>query len=522
MAQLIIPNGENNQEVVVGGSRDHSKLRKLDFASSGHTGFQEALTFDDEPTASSANPVKSGGVYSANKSIKDDINNIYTAPVSFSATYNSTTVYYYDFIPGATYSIMPTKTCGRIEIRNGETTYSSLNWVTVAANTTKAFTAPASATNVKVSYPGSGCSVIIKRTGTVVSGIESEIATVNAAVSTNKAAFDAIYIGGTFTVPKDTATYAPMTITSGKTYEVYATALLAVVRVYNGSTLVQQVTTQLPCGTRVKFTASGNGDSVYLYTSANGGATATITDLSTPVARTDSLAVSAQITNPFSGKTMAVCGDSICKGSFATTPWHALVQDRYGLASVQNLAQDGARYGIQGSYDRITVQVQSITGTPDIVAVFAGTNDFALNSVLGTRGDAASSSNGATFYAAVKYSMEYLLTNFPNAKIIYLTPLQRNDSGTYDAANRQGLRLSDYVDAIRELAGVYGVILCDVYRNSEFHVFNSTFKADYTGNSGDGLHPNEAGTALYTENAIFPVFDRVLLGWEDSVKALMR
>lgn len=65
MAQLVIPNGSNNQEVVVGGSRDHSKLRNLDFESSGHVGFQAALTFDNAPTENSPNPVKSGGVFEA-------------------------------------------------------------------------------------------------------------------------------------------------------------------------------------------------------------------------------------------------------------------------------------------------------------------------------------------------------------------------------------------------------------------------------------------------------------------------
>ena len=46
-------------------TRKHNKLSNLDFESSGHTGFQKELTFDDAPTENSLNPVKSGGVYTA-------------------------------------------------------------------------------------------------------------------------------------------------------------------------------------------------------------------------------------------------------------------------------------------------------------------------------------------------------------------------------------------------------------------------------------------------------------------------
>ena len=44
-------------------TRKHNKLSNLDFESSGHTGFQEKLTFDDKPTYGSTNPVTSSGIY---------------------------------------------------------------------------------------------------------------------------------------------------------------------------------------------------------------------------------------------------------------------------------------------------------------------------------------------------------------------------------------------------------------------------------------------------------------------------
>ena len=44
------------------GTKDHSKMKNLDYENSGHTGFQKELTFDNTPTSGSNNPVKSGGI----------------------------------------------------------------------------------------------------------------------------------------------------------------------------------------------------------------------------------------------------------------------------------------------------------------------------------------------------------------------------------------------------------------------------------------------------------------------------
>lgn len=76
MATLIIPTGSGSSEVVIGGSNDHSKLKKLDFASSGHTGFQSELTFDEAPTQDSTNPVTSHGIYAALSHLQDGIQRV--------------------------------------------------------------------------------------------------------------------------------------------------------------------------------------------------------------------------------------------------------------------------------------------------------------------------------------------------------------------------------------------------------------------------------------------------------------
>ena len=62
---ISIPERVNISIGANGGTKDHSKLKKLGFDESGHTGFQRELTFDESPTAGSENPVTSGGVKAA-------------------------------------------------------------------------------------------------------------------------------------------------------------------------------------------------------------------------------------------------------------------------------------------------------------------------------------------------------------------------------------------------------------------------------------------------------------------------
>ena len=222
------------------------------------------------------------------------------------------------------------------------------------------------------------------------------------------------------------------------------------------------------------------------------------------------------IISPYRGKTMTVIGDSIAHGSYAGSPWYTIIKERYGLSSVVDLAKDGATFSIDGSIGnkRLTEVVKEIEGIPDIIAVFCGTNDFARNVAPGELSDDPSDENGATFCASVKYTLEYLLQKYPDSKIVYMTPLKRNDRKTYDYKNKLGYHLYQYADMIRELADTYGVFTADLYNDSGFDVFDPDFKREYTQNvtvpDGDGLHPNKAGTALYTKNCIIPVFDEML------------
>lgn len=227
------------------------------------------------------------------------------------------------------------------------------------------------------------------------------------------------------------------------------------------------------------------------------------------------------IISKFKNKKMAVIGDSISVGytmiysgdtlvgSTVNKKWWEIIQDRYMLSSVTNISASGACYSLDGtvSNPRFSDRVDEVPNDSDVIVVFGGTNDYSRNRPLGNMTDVASGDNDVSFTSAVRYVFEYLTDNFPNAKIIMITPLQRNYTQGFDNPNTLGFYLYEYVDRLIKLANIYGVIVDDLYNLSQFHMHSTSFIHDYC---SDGLHPNSDGTVMYTENGIIPVFDSVL------------
>lgn len=162
-----------------------------------------------------------------------------------------------------------------------------------------------------------------------------------------------------------------------------------------------------------------------------------------------------------------------------------VVRQRNGLASVSNYGVSGAAMttGI-----RTTIRSTDISGS-SLVLLECCTNDFKLNVPLGSVGQMGDTDfDTDTFCGAVRDSIEYILTTDPTKHILLITAPQRDKDG-YDVnyTNSAGYKLLDYVNALRSIAALYGLPVCDWYRCSGFNVLTL---ATYT---SDGLHPNAAG-----------------------------
>ncbi len=134
----------------------------------------------------------------------------------------------------------------------------------------------------------------------------------------------------------------------------------------------------------------------------------------------------------------------------------------------------------------------------DLVAVFAGTNDFGHGDArLGNMGDREPDS----FYGALHYLYSGLIERYPESAIVIFTPLHRiceewpvSPGGFY-----RTFPFTDYINAIREVAEFYSLPVLDLYACSGLQPRVEAINKRYF---LDGLHPNAAGHRLLAEQSI--------------------
>lgn len=130
----------------------------------------------------------------------------------------------------------------------------------------------------------------------------------------------------------------------------------------------------------------------------------------------------------------------------------------------------------------------------DVIVVFGGTNDFG-------HGDAALGSfadrDEYTFYGALHGLLRRLITRFPDALIVYMSPLHRLFEGAHlNGYGQQKPALSAYVQAIREVCEYYSVPVLDLYASSGMQPALPVIRERYM---PDGLHPSDLGARRVAE-----------------------
>ncbi|MBQ4145032.1 MAG: SGNH/GDSL hydrolase family protein [Clostridia bacterium] len=196
-------------------------------------------------------------------------------------------------------------------------------------------------------------------------------------------------------------------------------------------------------------------------------------------------------------KKMCFLGDSITEGAGASSIekvyWKRFEQDG---ATVKGYGIGGTRIARQQVpssmeiYDKyFRTRVEEMDKDADIVVVFGGTNDYG-------HGDAAmgkmTDRTDDTFYGALHNLYTELISKYPSAQIVVITPCHR--VGENKLYNESGVRnvgtLEDYVNVIIEVAGYYGIPVFDLYRQSGINPEIEIKRGLYM---QDGLHPTDAG-----------------------------
>ena len=185
-------------------------------------------------------------------------------------------------------------------------------------------------------------------------------------------------------------------------------------------------------------------------------------------------------------------GDSITKGERATSPDKGFVSlvGKMLRIDVRNYGVSGTCFAIQKTpsskpeYDRyFASRVDDMNHDADYIFVFGGTNDFGHGDApIGKLGDKTCD----TFYGAVDFLINKLLTHYKKEQIIFIEPLYRTDEIVpYNHIKPFKHTMPEYREDLRKVLKEYDIELLDLK--------DKIGKADNNPLYFDHVHPNDEG-----------------------------
>jgi lysophospholipase L1-like esterase len=207
----------------------------------------------------------------------------------------------------------------------------------------------------------------------------------------------------------------------------------------------------------------------------------------------------------WSGKKIGFLGDSITAGAYFDANGGHETERPYCIACCEELHAIPINYGTSGTSISSTSAISpssafvkrysKMADDLDMIVVLGGTNDFSNgnNVVLGTLDDRTDIS----FYGAMDVLCKGLLTKYPDKRIVFITPLLRNNStGSEGITNDRGFTIEQVRQAIVEVAqDRYGLI---VINGKSLGI--SPYSPNKTEYIWDGLHPNPPGYEMMGKN----------------------
>ena len=207
--------------------------------------------------------------------------------------------------------------------------------------------------------------------------------------------------------------------------------------------------------------------------------------------------VSTITTSPFTNKKISILGDSITASTSVTDNLTNIVGNLLRCNNVNNYGINGSTLGGDGTtispvtnkelgYEPMVNRYSEIDNDSDYVIIFGGTNDYGRD--VGLPVGLESDNTVLTFYGSLNILIPDLITNYPTARIAFITPPHRKPASNNNYINYFGNTLDEYVDAINKICKKYSIPVLDLYNTGCIYPENTTWK---NANMPDGLHPNQ-------------------------------
>ena len=206
-------------------------------------------------------------------------------------------------------------------------------------------------------------------------------------------------------------------------------------------------------------------------------------------------------TYDFSGMTIACLGDSITEGSnldkmenYQQYSYPSVLKNILQAKEVYNLGIGGSSYGRY--WDQAFVdRYKEIPKDTDIILVMGGTNDgfAASEKELGSLAE----KKPKTFYGDVDELMCGLKADYPEAKIIFITPLPNVLHDYLRVQRNYLLPQKVFANAVKELAAQYDIDVIDLYNSNLLDTHDAQVISTYM---PDGVHGNPAGYQILAEH----------------------
>lgn len=198
------------------------------------------------------------------------------------------------------------------------------------------------------------------------------------------------------------------------------------------------------------------------------------------------------------GKVINFLGDSITEGMGTTACekiYHQIIKEKYDMEHAYNYGISGTRIARQiiptkdfTKHD-LTFELRAdiMDKNADAVVVFGGTNDYGHGDVPFGEID---SEDVYTFCGAVNSLIKKLKKDFPNKKIIFMTPLHRLNEE--EPSEPDSKTLKDYAAVIVEICKKHNVGVIDLFKINPLDPNDKELVPD-------GLHPSDKGHRVMAE-----------------------